>query len=233
MNNNTSLQRAHEKHWEGRPVDNSGNFQRNKLIKKYFSKVDKEVTILDLACGNGDNTEYLVDSGFNNVYSVDFSNKGAEITRERGGKNVIQADICDPLPYENNFFDYILWLDNIEHLYSPQAAIDNVNKFLKKDGVLLVSLPNMGYWLYRLYYLKNGTIIGTDGVLPDGHINLPWEFQHIRFFNEKYIRMFLEKNDFGIVKFLSYNNLSEFKNKICVLYRRILADGFLIISQKL
>ncbi len=232
METKSSLQGAHDKHWKDREIDESSNFRRNVLVKKIFSNINNESRILDFACGNGDLTEYLVKSGFKNVYSVDFSDEGVEITRKRGGQNVLQADICEQLPYESEFFDYVLWLDNIEHLNSPQAAMDNIRRTLKSKGTLLLSLPNMGYWFYRLYYLKNGTIIGTDGVLPDGHINLPWEYQHIRFFNEKYIKIFLEKNGFEVVRISSYHNENELKNMLSKLYRRLFAEGFLVIAQK-
>lgn len=227
-----NLQATHERHWKGKDLNCRDNFERNKLIKAFFKDINKDAKILDLACGNGDVTEFLAGSGFRNVYSVDFSAEGVEMTRKRGGQNILQADICTPLPYEENFFDYILWLDNIEHLVSPQSALDNIKRSLKKEGSLLLSVPNMGYWFYRLYYLKTGNVIGTDGELPDGHINLPWEYQHIRFFNEKYIKMFLEKDGFKIGKITGFSNRGKYLNSICNIYRRLLADGFLIVAKK-
>ncbi len=226
------LQEAHETHWRDKQADNHDNFFRNLLVKEIITKAPRNAKILDLACGNGDITEYLTKFGFTNVCSVDFSLEGTEMTKSRGGKNVLLADICEKLPYTDASFDYVFWLDNIEHLYSPQSAMDNIKRIIKKDGQLVLSLPNMGYWFYRLYYLKNGIVVGTDGVLPDGHINMPWEFQHIRFFNEKMIRKFLSINGFKKIEIKPYHNGSKIKNFISNIYPRLLADGFLISANQ-
>lgn len=229
---NTILQSEHDKHWKGRELLVEDNMRRNELIKEKFASISKDAKILDFACGKGDMTAYLLSQGFTEVYSVDFSVEGVAMTKMRGGKNVLESDICGRLPYEDGFFDYILWLDNIEHLSSPQSAMDNIKRILKNSGKLFVSLPNMGYWFYRLYYLKNGAVIGTDGVLPDGHINMPWEYQHIRFFNEKFIRKFHDVNEFTVDEILPYNNGNKLLHGLCRLYRRFLADGFVLISHK-
>ena len=109
----TILQTEHDKHWKGRDLSTEDNQRRNEILKNKFSAVLKDAKILDFACGKGDMTAWLIGQGFTNVFSVDFSAEGVAMTKERGGKNVLEADICGPLPYENAVFDYVLWLDNI------------------------------------------------------------------------------------------------------------------------
>lgn len=87
------------------------------------------------------------------------------------------------------------WGDNIEHIFFPNKAIKEIYRVLKPHGRLILSTPNMGYWRYRISYLINGKI-------PDTEFNgkPPWEWSHIRFFNNQILKEFLTINKFKITK---------------------------------
>jgi 2-polyprenyl-3-methyl-5-hydroxy-6-metoxy-1,4-benzoquinol methylase len=42
-----------------------------------------------------------------------------------------------------SYFDVIILADVLEHFVDPWTAIDKISIHLKKDGILLVSLPNI------------------------------------------------------------------------------------------
>ena len=88
------------------------------------------------------------------------------------------------LPYEEGQFDCVLFGDVLEHLFDPWAVIEKVKPYIKQNGVILASIPNVahisvlapllaGNWTYTEYGLLDKT--------------------HIRFFTfNEMLRMFLK-----------------------------------------
>ena len=50
-----------------------------------------------------------------------------------------------PMPYQNHF-DYVLCGDVLEHLRDPYALIRKIRAWLKPEGRLICSLPNIRNW---------------------------------------------------------------------------------------
>jgi SAM-dependent methyltransferase len=38
----------------------------------------------------------------------------------------------------------------IEHVYSPDDLVEDLKRLMRPDGILLLSTPNLGYWVNRL-----------------------------------------------------------------------------------
>jgi len=64
----------------------------------------------------------------------------------RGQSHGVETRECnidhDPLPYEDAYFDLILFASVIEHLYNPRHALDEITRVLGPGGLLLVEAPN-------------------------------------------------------------------------------------------
>ena len=88
------------------------------------------------------------------------------------------------MPYEEEQFDCVIFGDVLEHLFDPWAVIEKVKPYIKENGVILASIPNVahisvlapllaGNWTYTEYGLLDKT--------------------HIRFFTfNEMLRMFLK-----------------------------------------
>jgi SAM-dependent methyltransferase len=48
----------------------------------------------------------------------------------------------DTLPFKDRYFDYVIILETLEHLKSPQSGIEEIQRVLKKGGIMLASVPN-------------------------------------------------------------------------------------------
>lgn len=46
------------------------------------------------------------------------------------------------IPFEENTFDYVICAEVLEHVLSPYRALNEINRVLKKDGFLVLSVPN-------------------------------------------------------------------------------------------
>lgn len=49
------------------------------------------------------------------------------------------------LPYEEGQFDCVLFGDVLEHLFDPWAVIEKVKPYIKQNGVILASIPNVAH----------------------------------------------------------------------------------------
>lgn len=129
--------------------------KKNYLLEKIIEIFSKEQKgrLLDLGCGDGDYSKSLNDLGFE-VCAVDLDEGRFNY------KNDIEFKKCDitaRLPFPDNFFDYVLLLEAIEHLTNPYSVIKEVNRILKLEGVLILSTPNILNLKSRMRFLFEGT----------------------------------------------------------------------------
>ena len=145
MNNKTFLRqiRNQETHWW---------FQaRKKIIDQIISKakLKKKNNILDFGSGSGVNLDILKKYGYVDVHE---KNKFARsiIKKNKKVKNVYWN-----LKLKRNFYDIILLADVIEHVKKPKILINNLKKFLKKDGQIIITVP-----AYQFLFSKKDKVLG-------------------------------------------------------------------------
>jgi 2-polyprenyl-3-methyl-5-hydroxy-6-metoxy-1,4-benzoquinol methylase len=87
----------------------------------------------------------------------------------------IEHDLSQPgLPIDVDQFDYILLLDVIEHLRSPEAFVDALRRARKKDKApqVIVSTGNIGFVVTRLMLALGYFNYGARGILDLTHTRL-------------------------------------------------------------
>ena len=90
------------------------------------------------------------------------------------------------LPYEKENFDYIILADVLEYLYWPEKVLRKVKPYLKENGAILSSIPNIMHLSVILPLLKGEFTYKEAGILDK---------RHIRFFTlQSIIAMFTECN---------------------------------------
>src|SRR5438270_13552835 len=91
-----------------------------KPLMEILSK-KKDRRILDIGCGNGWLTNYLIENGFD-AYGTDASESGIRIAKRKNLNRFFVQDLTrDDLPDElkNISYNTIISTEVIEHLYSP------------------------------------------------------------------------------------------------------------------
>ena len=115
-------------------------FHRFDVRWRFFHSIRNAQRILELGCGSGDNFRALNSIGSSaELHGVDVMAPG-QIT-ERMVYHKLDLD-HDPLPYEDGFFDAILFTHVIEHLRSPLNVGLEIHRLLKPGGTIYVETPN-------------------------------------------------------------------------------------------
>lgn len=107
--------------------------------------------ILDVPTGQGALAKKLHEIGFT-VTCCDIEPNqflAKELTVERG-------DLNGRLPYGDEVFDYVCFLEAIEHTENPYNAVREVARVLRRGGILAMSTPNYLNIERRMKFLITG-----------------------------------------------------------------------------
>ena len=109
--------------------------QKENLAAKY----SKEKVILDIGCGTGDFLGYCKSQNWKTL-GLEPDQSARKIALE---SNAIEAkDLSHLYEIESNTFDVISMWHVLEHVYNLNEDIEQYKKILKKEGVLIVAVPN-------------------------------------------------------------------------------------------
>jgi len=168
----------------------------NQIIKR----INSNSVILDVGCSNGAIGEALIKNKNCKVYGIELFRKAAHQALKKGYKKVIINDVdqIEKLPFPNEFFDFIIFADILEHLIDPLKILKFFKKYLKKGGHIIISIPNVANWYSRLRLLFGQWEYGTAGL---------FERTHLRFFNFKTAKQLITDSGFKIEKIDYVSNL--------------------------
>lgn len=149
--------------------EKSGHYYNavNPNLLKHIKKEWKEV--LDIGCSSGALGAAIKENG-TRVSGIEAFPEAAEQAKEKLD-HVVLGDIeTMEMPYEEEQFDCVIFGDVLEHLFDPWAVIEKVKPYIKHNGVILASIPNVahisvlapllaGNWSYTEYGLLDKTHI--------------------------------------------------------------------------
>jgi SAM-dependent methyltransferase len=108
-----------------------------KKIQKYLSdfKVSDQNTVLEIGAGRGFN--YTCHPKY---VGVEYSSEAVEVARKRYGVSVpvVYGDACC-LGFEDGSFDFIFTFATLEHIPDVDAAIFEIARTLRKNGVAILA----------------------------------------------------------------------------------------------
>lgn len=122
------------------------NHLREKLIYK-FVDVRKSDILLDVGCASGFHLFKLakqVAEGYGVDIAREFINQANKEKERLDVDNIyfVESNL-EKLPYLDNNFDKIICAEVLEHVIEEDLSILEIKRVLKKDGTLVITVPNM------------------------------------------------------------------------------------------
>jgi SAM-dependent methyltransferase len=180
--------------------DKIGVKTHNEILNKFILDwlPDEEGKILSIGCGALYETDIFKRKKLT-VYGIDISENAIKLAKRNDVKVKI-GDARVKIPFQNNFFDVIYAGQVIEHLGVLGNFFQEMNRVLKKEGVLIITCPLLGFWRYRIKLL-----FGSD--IFDDH--------HCRLFTISSIRSNMEKNGFILKESRVVGKLKFINKSLC------------------
>lgn len=175
-----SLQTVHNSHT-----------QTFRFLREYCRDRDIQTPrVLEVGCSSGYFSQFLKDNGAF-VYGIEPFTDEAEKNGHVDGFffGTVEEFIACEENQKIGLFDALIFGDTLEHLLDPETVLRRLLAWLRPEGVVLISVPNVthisirrmledGQWLYRSYGLLDGT--------------------HLRFFTRHSLRKMLVNAGLGI-----------------------------------
>ncbi len=152
----------------------------------------KEIRILDIGCGSGRITEKLCRAGYQAI-GIDFSEEAIRKAIARG-LSAKQANLDEGIPEPDSSFDVVWAGDVVEHVFDPIGLLKESNRVLKKNGIILITIPS-----------DVGIVSRVKMLFGISHQEQMYKksgfYKHHTFFTPRLIRFMLEKSAFEITRF--------------------------------
>lgn len=161
-------------------------FLREDILPFIPDRVNK---VLDVGCADGTLGEIIKRERGCEVYGVEINKNIADTAREKLD-NVFCMDIeTADLPF-NGDMDVIIFADILEHLFSPWKVLENSARWLKPEGIVVASIPNIAH-----YSIISDLLRGRWDYIPSGLLCI----SHIRFFTRASIEDMFARSGYSIL----------------------------------
>jgi SAM-dependent methyltransferase len=131
-----------------------------KLYHKFTGAVDprdfiypnKTSKMLDYGCGSATYIQYFHNKGYD-ISGADVSLAVVEESK-RNGLKVNKVDYFNEIPFTSDQFDIVYLMQVFEHLRDPNTFLKELNRIMKSDGCLYISIPNANS-IWRKIFKQN------------------------------------------------------------------------------
>jgi 2-polyprenyl-3-methyl-5-hydroxy-6-metoxy-1,4-benzoquinol methylase len=122
-----------------------------RIIKKLKINLNKK-EIFEIGIGDGNNYKALKENFTENFNfeGIELDKKSINVCKKRGIKKIYDEYFdLNFLKKHKKKYDIILCTEVLEHQVDPKEFLDCLFKILKKDGVLILTVPNREIFLYN------------------------------------------------------------------------------------
>ena len=129
---------------------------------------EKCQSILDVGCNRGQLLKAL-DDWKGEIWGIDKNEEVLNVVKDKYSK-VILMDVCREGFHHQKKFDAIVFGDILEHTEEPEKVVKNFLPNLAKNGIVIISVPNVANWIIRLLLLVGKFDYTSSGILDGTHL---------------------------------------------------------------
>lgn len=176
---------------------NRNEFESHMLA---YNLIDSNTKVLDIGCATGYMARELSHKKCE-IVGVDYDKKALQ----KAGKYCKKTVLCNleevtSLPLTKNSFDYVIMLDVLEHLSHPENVFKTIKQYLKKDGFVIISVPNIAHASIRWGLLKGEFNYTYTGILDQTHVH---------FYTKESLEKKLKESGLTILKLVPTNGMCK------------------------
>lgn len=181
-----------------------------------------------MGCATGNLGATLIKEKNCKVDGMETNPEAAEIAKSRGYEQIFNVNLdyqLETLTGLNIKYDVIVCADVLEHLISPENALSSLQKFLKPGGKVVISFPNVAFFLNRINLLLGRWNYTEYGILDK---------THLRFYTLKSGAKMVVTAGLKVLKVKPYNQFGMLRHikPLDSWFPGLLAFQFMIIAEK-
>ena len=112
-----------------------------KIALDFLPKIDKKLNLLEVGAQHGILEKFLPENiSYVSLDMDEHSDYNVDLNKEK-------------MPFDDENFDIVVCLETLEHTLYPSKIIEELKRVLKKDGTMILSMPNEYNFYLRLHYL--------------------------------------------------------------------------------
>jgi 2-polyprenyl-3-methyl-5-hydroxy-6-metoxy-1,4-benzoquinol methylase len=138
---------------------------------------------LDIGAASGAYVRAAIDKGWE-AYGIELSPLAVAFAKDFWKVDLIQGTLGESY-FQSNFFDAVILVHTLEHLPQPLETLQEINRILKRTGILYVSVPNIASYKAKKLGKKWSALRPAE---------------HLFFFSPKTLKLLLEKAGFDIMR---------------------------------
>ncbi len=199
---------------------------------KELLKYKKNGRLLDVGFGSGTFLRLAKENGFE-VNGTEISEYACRYVKDHYGIDTFRGDL-EEARFPSDSFDVVTLWHALEHLPDPRLTLNEIHRILKKDGLLVVAVPNLNNFITRiLYFLAKGKKLKLFSINA--------KELHLWHFSPHSLSRLLQETGYGVMNIKLDLAQIEFPKKIVdfltllvhSLTRKNLGEAFKIYSNKL
>lgn len=101
---------------------------------------------------------------------IDINEKALKIAARYYQSTFIRDLYLHKLSIPKRTYDYILFIDILEHLPRPDLLLQDAKKYLAKKGTIIISMPNIARLEIRLNLLLGKFAYTDAGIISEDHL---------------------------------------------------------------
>jgi len=126
-------------------------------------------TLLDVGGGEGNFARTFIDQRGGHATLLEANPRAAAAARSRG-LDVLAGDFASVAVNAQYQYDCVAFLDVLEHMADPLAALTKARQLITPGGSLLLSVPNVGHWSVVWDLLQGEFDYQPVGILCNTHL---------------------------------------------------------------
>lgn len=132
----------------------SWKYEIRKEYEYIIQLIDANSKVIDLGCGSGDLLFSLQSEKNCKINGIEISDAGVSICQSKG-LNVIKGKIDEPLPFENNYFDFAICNVTVQMVLYPEILLREMKRISRYQ---IISFPNFAFYRNRIQLFFGGVM---------------------------------------------------------------------------